>query len=348
MTATREGTAARPAPRLSIAQMLGVMRVEFHRARTQRYPLCCLMVALDGLAAIEQRHGWKGKAAAMGAVYELLKREARAGGHIGMAIQSGDRVMAVFPNTAPERMAALGASLVEAARCLDVRVGDEPCATRLSLGAAHNLLAETNSSFEGLVEQAGRALHLATQGGGDRYVMWRAAESEIESLRSELVAASRTFQAEQQALSDEAADCGGLQRAELVDKIQRIFAGVARSAEIEALEKSVIELAVAELYEERRKAVARQMAEHQRQVDTLERRITKLTTLLGVTEEELARVMSLKQIDPGVASIYRTVQGLRGDDAQAQAKKAMMASIFEQNLSFQKRGAPQPAAVGAA
>jgi hypothetical protein len=58
--------------------------------------------------------------------------------------------------------------------------------------------------------------------------------------------------------------------------------------------------------------------------------------------------MSLKQIDPGVASIYRTVQGLRGDDAQAQAKKAMMASIFEQNLSFQKRGAPQPAAVGAA
>src|SRR5438876_9167450 len=81
------------APTLSIAQMLGVMRVEFHRARTQCYPLCCLMVAVDSMPRIFERHGWEGKDAAMRAVYELLKGAAREHGFFGMAILSGDRVM---------------------------------------------------------------------------------------------------------------------------------------------------------------------------------------------------------------------------------------------------------------
>jgi hypothetical protein len=54
----------------------------------------------------------------------------------------------------------------------------------------------------------------------------------------------------------------------------------------------------------------------------------------------------MKMVDPGVASIFKTVQGLRADDPQAQAKKAMMSTIFEQNLAFQKKPAAQPAPVG--
>jgi hypothetical protein len=46
-----------------------------------------------------------------------------------------------------------------------------------------------------------------------------------------------------------------------------------------------------------------------------------------------------------VASIFKTVQGLRGDDPQAQAKKAMMSTIFEENLSFQKKKDTPAAAV---
>ncbi len=349
MTATPASTGPKAAPRLSIAQMLGVIRVEFQRARAQGYPLCCLMVAVDGLDDLSARRGHQAKAAAMGAVYDLLKRLAREGGYIGMAVQSGDRVMAVFPNTNPERLARLAADLLAGAAALpgpENEPENEPRGLKLSLGAAHNLLAETNASFEGLVEMAGRALHMATQGGGARYVMWREAESEIDTLRGELVAASRTVRQEQAALSEEASDCGGLQRAELVDKIQRIFGTVERSAQIEGLERQVIDLAVAELYEERRKAVAAQMAEHGRLVDMLERRIQKLTSMLGVTEEELARVMAEKGIDPGVASIFRTVQGLSGGDPNAKAKKAMMSEIFEQNLAFQKREAPAAAAAG--
>lgn len=345
MTSESNATAARQAPRLSITQMLGVIRVEFHRARTQRYPLCCLMIAVDGLDAVTQREGWQAKSAAMTAAYELLKRVARQHGFIGMAVQSGDRIMAVFPNATTERMSELGRILLEAGRAL-ATTSSAGRALEFSLGASHNLLAETNSSFEGLVESAGRALHMATTSGGGRYVMWREAESEIEALRSDIAAATKTFRAEQESLEDEAGDAGGLKRAELVDKLQRIFAGVTRTPEIEKLESDVVEFAVAELYEERRKAVAAQMREHARVVEMLERRIAKLTQTIGVTEEELARVMAMKMVDPGVASIYRTVQGLKGDDPSAQAKKAMMSTIFEQNLAFQKKNVSPPVAVG--
>jgi len=342
-TASKEPQ-GRTAPKLSIAQMLGVMRVEFHRARTQRYPMCALMLAVDALARIQEKQGWKGKDEAIRLAYDTLKNVSRKGGFFGMALMSGDRIMAVFPNTTASRMGELGAALNAAAREVTVDCGGDRLPLALSLGAAHNLLAETNSSFEGLVQAAGRALYLATEGTGDRYVMWREAEAEIDMLRGELEAQRKSFQAEQDLMREELSEIGGLQQAAIIDKIQKMFASVSRTPEIEGLEKRMIEMAVAELFEERRKAVTAQMAEHKQQMDVLERRIAKLTSLLGVTESELRRVLAMKNIDAGVASLYQTVQGLGDSDPQAENKKALMGVIFEQNLAFQKRNQPAAAA----
>jgi len=210
----------------------------------------------------------------------------------------------------------------------------------LSLGASHNLLAETSSSFEGLVEKAGRALSAAREANGNRYVMWREAEAEIAGLRDDLAAQRASFRQEEAVLAEEASEVGGLQQAALVDRIQAIFAKVPRTPDLETVEKEIIALAVEELYEGRKKAVEAQMAEHKRLVDQLERRVAKLTSLLGITEEQLQRVLSMKTIDEGVASIYRTVQGLAPEAAQAEQKRAMMSVIFNENLAFQKRDAP--------
>ncbi len=450
--------------------MLRVMRVEFQRAGVQRQPLCCLMVAVDGIADMQRRGGFTLKQAAMRAAYEHLKTVARERQCFGMSLLSGDRIMAIFPGASPSRLSEFGNALVEHARKNPIRytglyrddppakkpdakptssdpsvaeppessgatatsaasdpsaatgssapaaaqeahgdaheitfddhpddrlksrdavleaeaaakesaakeaaenesaqvasvAKDEPKAAlpasdaattaapapkrkpgepvevqvTLSLGASHNLLAETSSSFEGLVEKAGRALQTAREANGDRYVMWREAEAEIAGLRDDLAAQRATFRQEEALLREEASEVGGLQQAALVDRIQAIFAKVPRTPEIEAVEKEIIALAVAELYEGRQKAIEAQMAEHARLVDQLERRIAKLTSLLGVTEEELQRVLSMKTIDEGVASIYRTVQGLGPEAAQAEQKKAMMAVIFNENLAFQKR-----------
>lgn len=473
---------------LSIAQMLRVMRVEFQRAGVQRQPLCCLMVAIDGIADMQKRGGFSLKQMAMRTAYEHLKTVARERQCFGMSLLSGDRIMAIFPGASPSRLSEFGNALVEHARKNPIRytglyrdelppekkpaaeakptstdpsVADDQGAAKhaaeaakseragdsatvdakkadasatdsrkseasgdssttepaeqhhgesheitfddhpderlksreavleaeaatkeavakdaakkddpkgplpatasettaekaverpkrkpgepvevkltLSLGASHNLLAETSSSFEGLVEKAGRALQTAREANGDRYVMWREAEAEIAGLRDDLAAQRASFRQEEALLREEASEVGGLQQAALVDRIQSIFAKVPRTPELEAVEKEVIALAVAELYEGRQKAIEAQMAEHARLVDQLERRIAKLTSLLGVTEEELQRVLSMKTIDEGVASIYRTVQGLGADAAQAEQKKAMMAVIFNENLAFQKR-----------
>jgi GGDEF domain-containing protein len=420
---------------LSIAQMLRVMRVEFQRARTTRQPLCCLMVAVDGLPELQKRGGFSLKQAAMRAAYEHLKTVARERQCFGMSLLSGDRIMAIFPGTPPSVLAEFGNALCAHARTHPIAYTglyrDEPPAkpavakptstdpavsetpakpsanvsehgddaheitfedhpddrlksrdslvepgtdaepkaplpaaeaaptaapapkrkpgepvlveVRLSLGASHNLLAETSSSFEGLVEKAGRALQTAREANGDRYVMWREAEAEIAGLRDDIAAQRASFRQEEALLAEEASEVGGLQQAALVDRIQAIFSRVPRTPEIEAVEKEIIALAVAELYEGRQKAVEAQMAEHARLVDQLERRIAKLTSLLGVTEEELQRVLSMKSIDEGVASIYRTVQGLGAEAAQAEQKKAMMAVIFNENMAFQKRSDAQNA-----
>jgi GGDEF domain-containing protein len=337
-TTARDSTGT-PAPqknRLSVPQMLHVMRIEFHRARHQSYPIVCLMIAIDGIEGLTADHGYELKQRVMRETYGLLRKATSEHGFIGMALMSGDRVMAVFPSLQPSRGGELGRFLNEGARQLVIEAGGQKLAIRLSLGAAHNLLAETNSSFEGLVERAGRALHMAREGGGDRYVMWREAEAELEALRGELKQRTHDFAEQHAVMMEEAAEVGGLQESAVLDQMQQIFAATTRTPEIVELEKKVLALAAKELFEERRKAVAAQVAENRRQVDQLERRIAKLTSILGVTEEELQRVMAMKNIDAGVASIYRTVQGLSGSDEQAQAKKAMMAEIFRSNLAFQK------------
>lgn len=337
MTALVSSEAKAPAQnRLSVSQMLHVMRVEFHRARSQRYPLVCVMVAVDGLDEIQESGGYARKQAAMRAAYDALRKVTSEQAFFGMALMSGDRIMAIFPNLAPTRGSELGRLMIEAARAARIAGDGDALVLSLSLGAAHNLLAETNSSFEGIVEMAGRALALAREGGGGRYVMWREAEAELDELRGELAARTQAFKEQHAVLSEEISGIGDLQRSVVLDKMQAVFASAPRTSEIAALEKEILALAATELYEERQKAVQAQVAEHQREIDMLERRIAKLTSILGVTEDELKRVMSLKSIDPGVASIYSTVQGLSSQDEQAEVKQAMMAVIFQANLAFQK------------
>src|SRR5262249_11926336 len=77
-------------------------------------------------------------------------------------------------------------------------------------------------------------------------------------------------------------------------------------------------------------------------IDLLERRLAKLTHLLGVTEEELSRVAAMKGIDLGIAAIYRSVQGLSDDASNKEKKIEMMKEIFKANLEMRKKFTPDP------
>jgi GGDEF domain-containing protein len=333
MTAAQSERAQPGQKQLTVAQMLHVMRVEFHRARSQRYPLVCAMLSIDGLEQISESSGFGTKQSILRAAYDLLRATCREQACIGMALMAGERIMAVFPNLAPTRASDLGRTLCERARGIERSTGDGKVTLSLSIGMAHNLLAETNSSFEGIVEVAGRALSMARDGGGGRSFLWR----------DELAERKKSFEEQHAVLQEEVSEIGDLQKSEVLDKLQALFAGVERTDAIAELEKRVLAVAAKELYEERQKAIQATVDEHKRMIDQLERRIAKLTQILGVTEEELKRVMAMKAIDSGVASIFREVQGLSGSDDQRETKKAMMSAIFEANLGFQKRAAPAAA-----
>lgn len=68
-------------------------------------------------------------------------------------------------------------------------------------------------------------------------------------------------------------------------------------------------------------------------IKLLERRLQKMMRLLE--DQENPSMGGLE--DDGVASIYRVVQGVDARDVQAEDKRALMASIFLQNVKLRER-----------
>jgi hypothetical protein len=75
---------------------------------------------------------------------------------------------------------------------------------------------------------------------------------------------------------------------------------------------------------------------HLRQIDLLERRIAKLTAQLAEAESALQKIAKMKGIDLGIASIYRTVQGLSEEEDAFALKQELMQKIFEANYELKQ------------
>ena len=74
----------------------------------------------------------------------------------------------------------------------------------------------------------------------------------------------------------------------------------------------------------------------QERIALLERRLCKLRRLLSESEERLARAGQVQESDSGVASRYRTVQGLADDAPERELKAGLMESLFLANLELQE------------
>lgn len=74
----------------------------------------------------------------------------------------------------------------------------------------------------------------------------------------------------------------------------------------------------------------------QEQIELLERRMAKLKTRLASAEDELRGALEGRELEPGIASIYRQAQGIERSTAQYQKKKGLMDVIFQANLKIQK------------
>ncbi|MCC7397166.1 MAG: hypothetical protein IT455_08890 [Planctomycetes bacterium] len=175
------------------------------------------------------------------------------------------------------------------------------------------------------------------------------AEEELDTLRRELQQQHQALQLRLDQDSVDQANRYAGENAAIAGKIGEVLQELARSpgASVRDLEGRLVELVLDAVAGDRAAAEEARRALRDREVDNLQRRIKKLSESLDVTEQRLQQVTALKDVDAGISSVYRDVQGISGGDAVAERKKELMAEIFKANLVLQKakaaRTAPPPA-----
>lgn len=231
-------------------------------------------------------------------------------------------------------MARMGALLEKAVnralieRTLDSDSGD---ALSLSSAARKTFLELTQSEVAG--EHAlGEAPGDGSLEGNLEGTLQSRATSTLDRLKRELEDRRKAFADHERQLSDGEVDTA--EDHKLKSRLSELFATYARPGDNRSLEQETSELVLTELRTSRRRARQARFEEHHREISTLERRIAKLAALLGETEDALRQVKLGKTLEPGVSSIYATVQGLTENDGMFRAKVGLMKSIFDANMAL--------------
>jgi diguanylate cyclase (GGDEF)-like protein len=312
-----------------------LMRVEFERSQRHGLPLVCLLIGIDRLSTLQDLYGRETREEILAASLAVLRRITRE--HDLLCALHDDRIVALFPQAAPELGALLSRKLLAAARELRFEREGRSLHVSFSIGVAHDRHKDA-ISFDTLVAVAEEGLAVADAAGGDRFV-----ETELYQL-VEQQRRARELQARQAVAPAAAAPAPGSPATEalarnpkLGDTLLDVLAAMGvRVDQPDKLDKESLTRLLFRLQDERAPLSHADLAEERRKNDILERRITKLVAQLGITEEELKRISQMKGIDLGIASIYRDVQGLGSGESQGQRKREMMKEIFTANFQMKR------------
>lgn len=307
----------------SSEEILRLMRTECVRAKRYGYPVCVLLVGVDRLDQLGDLYGADSRATIQREVAELMRGVTRASDMFGCRLAGS--FLSIYPHTPRAEGPRIARRLLERTRRLVFDEGAASVAVTLSIGITSAVGVDDEYDLDVLIDRARQALRQAQDGGGDRFAVF---VPPTPTPAPEPQPVALTVEGGLAALSEQ------LERL-LSEKVIEIFHSMGREVpDFHGHEREVLELAVSRMAEERNQLVA----DHERKYNMLERRLAKLAGALEMTEAELRATMARKNIDPGVASIYRTVQGLSAAEEDVELKKEMMSKIFEANLELQKRG----------
>lgn len=165
------------------------------------------------------------------------------------------------------------------------------------------------------------------------------AEEEIDLMRRELAQKQGALKLKLEQDAVELATRYQGENAEIATKVAEVVRSLADGGEADmgTVEERLMALVMDVVGGERKTAETARKALQDREVGNLQRRIKKLNDTLASTEQRLAKVSAMKDVESGISSIYREVQGLDESDTQAGKKKELMADIFKANLKLQKR-----------
>jgi hypothetical protein len=191
-----------------------------------------------------------------------------------------------------------------------------------------DLVESANDELFRMLHQQEELDHTRTQIGEQRVAF----KEELDRIRKD-IASRRGFVESRPTRSREEVERS--ENEELVARIRRSFATLESfPPEVRRVEREVIARAFEVLEIARASAFEAGSANADERVQNLERRVAKLVQSLETTEEVLKRVSSMKQLDVGLESIYRVVQGLSPDELEIERKREMMKEIFRKNLEL--------------
>jgi hypothetical protein len=165
-----------------------------------------------------------------------------------------------------------------------------------------------------------------------------AAEEQVDDLRRELSEQERLLESKLDRAVSEAADQYSGEDEEIAEHISVLMGELAsEGAGDSSTRDRVLELVMAVVRSQRRQALAAREELADREVHTMQRRITKLQAALQETETRLTNVTAVRSIDDGISSVYKEVQGLNASDEAFSDKQFLMENIFAANVRLQKK-----------
>lgn len=297
----------------SAREVKRLMAAECARATRYRYPVTAMRVAIDRIDQLGDLYGIESREAILSEVTGVIRRNTRESDFLGYKV--GGTFHALFPHTERQAGPSLALRLLADTAKLLFDEGSAQVQVTLSIGITHRDTGEA-VDLDDLTRETGAAIERALSQGGNRFEVYVAPDPILESLPAV------------------APDSKGLDRQLeklLGQKIKDFFSSMGeKPPDFGGRDREVLTLAV-----EKMEAAHREMREeHAQQVTQLERRLSKMTDTLAEAEGHMRRNLSSQQLDTGVASIYRTVQGLADVEDDLELKKEMMAKIFEANIEL--------------
>jgi uncharacterized coiled-coil protein SlyX len=202
---------------------------------------------------------------------------------------------------------------------------------RLAPGTARALRRDALGRFAHLMQARTRRVRAMTK-----------AEhlSELEQTHGELWRARATQREELDTLGEQLRQVRR-EVSELTPEEELELGEALRADLVKLLASSTPQAGVAEVVARERvrrsEAVKAALLRERERIDLLERRLAKQRGAIEKMERSLVELARRAELDPGVPSIYREVQGLSGEEADRQAKLELLRSIFEQNVLLQKQ-----------
>jgi len=311
----------------SALEIARLMDREYQRARRYGHPLSLLCVEIDRLESLHDLYGVESERRIQGAVAGLLRSSTRASDVLGTA--RGHELVVCLPHTPRAGAVALARRLLAGCRELEFRGEGRNLRATLSIGIATH---GEEPDLARLTELAELALRAAAAAGGDRCVEYeRSLEPALATKRASEIEPAVPARTRPPAAPPPLPGVHELAGATLEEKVHTLLQLAGGPGGLSELEREVLAVLQQAVGAAR---APRSRAEVLAEVGVLEERIAQVKRLLDASEEELARMIQEKSVDPGVASIYRSVQGLDPAAANFQKKKELLAVIYRANVEL--------------